>query len=101
MLSELIKVGTTCVVGVLGTDFVSRSVENLLAKIRGLKEEGVSAWMYTSNYRYPPTTLTGAVSRDMYFVPEILGCKIALGDHRSSFPDLQSVLSLLAEVRCL
>lgn len=99
MLSELIKVGTTCVVGVLGTDFVSRSVENLLAKIRGLKEEGVSAWMYTSNYRYPPTTLTGAVSRDMYFVPEILGCKIALGDHRSSFPDLQSVLSLLAEVR--
>lgn len=99
MLSELIEVGTTCVVGVLGTDFVSRSVENLLAKVRGLKSEGVSAWMYTSNYHYPPTTLTGSVPKDLYFVPEVLGCKIALGDHRSSFPDLQSVLSLLADVR--
>lgn len=99
MLSELIRVGTTSGVGVLGTDFVSRSVENLLAKVRALKSEGVSAWMYTSNYHYPPTTLTGSVPKDLYFVPEVLGCKIALGDHRSSFPDLQSVLSLLTDVR--
>ncbi len=99
MLSELIRVGTTSVVGVLGTDFISRSVENLLAKVRGLKSEGVSAWMYTSNYHYPPTTLSGTVSRDLYFVPEVIGCKIALGDHRSSFPDLQKVLELLSEVR--
>ncbi len=99
MLSELIRVGTTCVVGVLGTDFISRSVENLLAKVRGLTAEGVSAWMYTSNYHYPPTTLSGTVSRDLYYVPEVLGCKIAIGDHRSSFPTMQTVLELLSEVR--
>ena len=99
MLSELVACGTTSVVGVSGTDFVTRSIENLLAKVRALKSEGVSAWMYTSNYRYPPTTMSGSVSQDMFLVPECLGVKIALGDHRSSFPTVQEVLARLAEIR--
>ena len=99
MLSELVACGTTSLVGVSGTDFVTRSIENLLAKVRALKTEGVSAWMYTSNYKYPPTTMSGSVSQDMFLVPECLGVKIALGDHRSSFPTLDEVLALLAEIR--
>lgn len=98
-LSELIACGTTSVVGVSGTDFLTRSIENLLAKVRALNTEGVSAWMYTSNYRYPPTTLAGSVSKDIFFVPECLGVKIANGDHRSSFPTLEQLLELLAEIR--
>ena len=99
VLSELIRSGTTSVVGVSGTDFTTRSIPNLLAKIRALKTEGVSAWMYTSNYRYPATTLTDSVANDLFFVPEVLGVKIALGDHRSSFPTTQQVLALLADIR--
>ncbi len=99
MLSELVACGTTSLVGVCGTDSVSRSIENLLAKVRALTVEGVSAWMYTSNYSFPPTTLCGSVKKDLYFVPELLGVKIALGDHRSSFPNMQEVLHLLADVR--
>ena len=99
MLSELVACGTTSLVGVSGTDFLTRSIENLLAKVRALKTEGVSAWMYTSNYKYPPTTMSGSVSQDMFLVPECLGVKIALGDHRSSFPTLQEVLALLSEIR--
>lgn len=99
VLSELIRSGTTSVVGVSGTDFTTRSVPNLLAKVRALKTEGVSAWMYTSNYRYPATTLTDSVANDLFFVPEVLGVKIALGDHRSSFPTTQQVLALLADIR--
>ncbi len=99
VLSELIRSGTTGVVGVSGTDFTTRSIPNLLAKIRALKTEGVSAWMYTSNYRYPATTLTDSVANDLFFVPEVLGVKIALGDHRSSFPTTQQVLALLADIR--
>ena len=99
MLAELVACGTTSLVGVSGTDFVTRSIENLLAKVRALKTEGVSAWMYTSNYKYPPTTMSGSVSQDMFLVPECLGVKIALGDHRSSFPTLDKVLALLAEIR--
>ncbi len=98
-LSELISVGTTGVVGASGTDSISRSIENLLAKVRGLQDEGVSAWMYTSNYAYPPTTLTGSVRKDMFIVPEVLGVKLALGDHRSSMPTMQEVLHLLTDIR--
>ena len=99
VLSELIRCGTTSVVGVSGTDYTTRSIPNLLAKVRALQTEGVSAWMYTSNYRYPATTLTDSIANDLFFVPECLGVKIALGDHRSSFPTTQQVLEVLAEVR--
>ena len=99
MLSELIECGTTSLVGVSGTDSVTRSIENLLAKVRALTAEGVTAWMYTSNYSFPPTTLTGSVKGDLFMVPEVLGVKIALGDHRSSFPTVEQVLHLLTDIR--
>ena len=91
VLSELISCGTTSVVGVSGTDYTTRSIPNLLAKVRALQTEGVSAWMYTSNYKYPATTLTDSIANDLFFVPEVIGVKIALGDHRSSFPTAQQV----------
>ena len=99
VLSELIACGTTSVVGVSGTDGSSRSMPNLLGKVRALQAEGVSAWMYTSNYAYPPTTLTSCVRDDLYFVPEVLGVKIAMGDHRSSFPTQEEVMRLLTQIR--
>ncbi len=99
VLTELISCGTTSLVGVSGTDSVTRSIENLLAKVRALNEEGVSAWMYTSNYGFPPTTLSTSVKSDLLLVPEVLGVKIALGDHRSSFPTTQEVLHLLTDIR--
>lgn len=99
VLSELISCGTTSVVGVSGTDYTTRSIPNLLAKVRALQTEGVSAWMYTSNYKYPATTLTDSIANDLFFVPEVIGVKIALGDHRSSFPTAQQALAVLAEVR--
>jgi len=98
-LSELITVGTTTLVGVCGTDSVTRSLEALLAKVRALKAEGISAWMHTSNYAFPPTTITGSVRGDLFCIPECLGVKIALGDHRSSFPTSQELIHLLADVR--
>ncbi|MDY6009916.1 MAG: beta-aspartyl-peptidase [Duodenibacillus sp.] len=99
VLSELIECGTTSVVGVSGTDATTRSIPNLLAKVRALQSEGVSAWMYTSNYEFPPTTLTDSVKNDLFFVPEVVGVKIAMGDHRSSFPTLEEVSRLLCQIR--
>ena len=78
---------------------MSRSIENLLAKVRGLTVEGASGWMWTSNYAYPPATITGSVKGDLFAIPECLGVKIAMGDHRSSFPTDQEVLRLLSEIR--
>ena len=99
VLSELVSCGTTSVVAVSGTDGTSRSMPNLLGKVRALQAEGVSAWMYTSNYAYPPTTLTSCVRDDLYFVPEVVGVKIAMGDHRSSFPTEDEILRLLTQIR--
>ena len=66
MLSELVTCGTTSLVGVLGTDSVTRSVQALLAKVRALTQEGVSAWMHTSNYALPPSLLTGSIRTDLF-----------------------------------
>ena len=46
-LSELVENGITTVIGLLGTDGITRSVENLYAKTKALCEEGVSAYMLT------------------------------------------------------
>eukprot|EP01113_Clastostelium_recurvatum_P033829 TRINITY_DN4517_c0_g1_i9.p3 TRINITY_DN4517_c0_g1~~TRINITY_DN4517_c0_g1_i9.p3 ORF type:complete len:142 (+),score=21.50 TRINITY_DN4517_c0_g1_i9:128-553(+) len=50
-IEEIVEGGVTTVVGVLGTDCVSRSLENLLFKTRALQHDGITAYMYTGSYR--------------------------------------------------
>ena len=69
VFSELVKAGVTTFLGVSGTDSMSRSIENLLAKVRGLKQEGASGWMWTSNYSYPVTTITDSVKTELFKNP--------------------------------
>lgn len=82
-LSKLIEGGITTVVGLLGTDSMTRSIENLVAKAKALKEEGISVYAHTGAYGYPSTTLTDSVKKDIVFIDEIIGVKIALSDHRA------------------
>ncbi len=83
-LSKLTKGGITTVVGLLGTDGTTRSVENVLAKAKALKEEGITAFIHTGSYGYPSVTITGSVEKDICFIDEVIGVKLALSDHRSS-----------------
>ena len=46
-------------VGLLGTDGITRSVENLLAKVKALREEGITAYCLTGSYGWPSVTVTG------------------------------------------
>ncbi|MBK1698073.1 beta-aspartyl-peptidase [Rhodovibrio salinarum] len=97
---QIAERGIATVVGLLGTDGISRSPADVLAKVRGLRAEGVDAYMYTGNYRVPPPTLTGSVQRDLAWVPEILGVgEIALSDHRSSQPTFDELARLVADAR--
>lgn len=82
-LSKLVEGGITTVVGVLGTDSTTRSVENLVAKAKALKEEGISVYVHTGSYGYPSITLTESVKKDIAFIEEVIGVKISLSDHRS------------------
>lgn len=95
-LSKLTKGGITTVVGLLGTDGTTRSVENLVAKAKALKEEGITVFAHTGSYEYPTITITGSIKRDIAFIDEIIGVKLALSDHRApnvSNIELQRVAS--------
>lgn len=92
--------GIATVVGVLGTDCISRSPADLLAKVRDLRADSINAWMYTGAYRVPPTTLTGDVQRDLAWIPEVIGVgEIAISDHRSSQPRQDEIERLVSEAR--
>lgn len=98
-LSTAIKAGVTTLVGLLGTDSRTRSVENLFAKTKALNEEGITAYCLTGAYEYPSPTLTGSVGNDIVFVNECIGVKLAISDHRSSNVTKEELVRLASEAR--
>jgi beta-aspartyl-dipeptidase (metallo-type) len=97
-LSHFTSAGTTSVIGVLGTDDLTRSTASLVVAARGLIDEGLSAWCLTGGYHLPPTTLTGSVRGDIVHIDRILGVgEIALSDHRSSQPTLDELLRVAGD----
>ena len=98
-LSELTRNGVTTVLGLLGTDGVSRSLPNLLFKCRALNEEGVTCYALTGSYQYPSQTMTSSVIDDISLIGEIIGCKVALSDHRSSNMTKEELIRLASDVR--
>jgi beta-aspartyl-dipeptidase (metallo-type) len=98
-LSELISCGTTTAVGLLGTDGTTKSLQSLYAKIQGLEQEGISTYMLTGCFAYPPLTITDDVRQDIMLIDKIIGCKIAVSDERSSEPDSKELLRLIADIQ--
>jgi len=98
-LSRLVSAGITTVVGVLGTDAITRSPEALLAKVKGLRVQGLTAFMYTGSYHLPSVTITGSVDRDIALIKEVVGVKIAISDHRGSQPTVEELTRLASLAR--
>jgi beta-aspartyl-dipeptidase (metallo-type) len=99
-LSSMLDGGITSVVGCLGTDGFTRSLEAVLMKAKSLKAEGVSAFMYTGAYQVPTPTLLGDVAKDIALIEEIIGVgEIALSDHRSSCPSTDELIRLVEHAR--
>ncbi|HRH35398.1 MAG TPA: beta-aspartyl-peptidase [Catalimonadaceae bacterium] len=98
MLGEFIACGTTTVVGMLGTDASARSIKTLYAKAKALDIEGITAYMHTSYFGIDPITLTGRIQDDLIFIDKVLGCKLAIADERSSYPEPLEILRHLREV---
>lgn len=96
----LLPAGTTTVVGLLGTDGVTRSIPELLAEARSLQAQGLSAHILTGAYQLPTRTLTGSVRSDIIYLPEVLGAgEIAIADDRGSHPSARDLIGIAAEVR--
>lgn len=99
-LSSLVKGGITTVVGCIGTDSISRSMNELIAKTKGLKQDGLSAYCLTGSYEVPVKTATNSIKEDLMLIEEIIGVgEIAISDHRSSQPTFESFAGLVAESR--
>ncbi|KRQ85832.1 Isoaspartyl dipeptidase [Caloramator mitchellensis] len=100
VLSDIIKGGITTIIGTLGTDGVTRSLENLYAKAKALEEEGVTTYIYTGAYRVPTVTFTGSIMKDLVLIDKVIGVgEIAISDHRSSQPNLEELKRLTADAR--
>ena len=59
--SEIIAAGITTVVGCLGVDTTMKTMAGLLARAKVLKEEGLSAFIWSGGYNVPPTTITNSI----------------------------------------
>ena len=98
VLSAFTTAGVTSVVGVLGTDDLTRNTQTLVTQAYGLREEGLSAWCHTGGYHVPLTTLTGSARGDIVFIDPIIGIgELAISDHRSSQPTLDEFLRIASE----
>lgn len=99
-LTDITAGGVTTVVGVLGTDGCTRTMSNLLAKAKGLEEEGITTFAYTGSYRIPVRTLTGSIQDDIILFDRIIGTgEIAISDHRSSAPTKEEFARIVADTR--
>lgn len=99
-LGNVIKAGVTTVVGCLGTDGTTRHMTSLVAKARGLEEEGITAYVYTGNYHIPTPTITSSVKDDVILIDKVIGAgEIAISDSRSAQPSVHEVAKLAAEAR--
>lgn len=100
MLSDALEGGVTTIVGCLGTDGTTRTMTNLIAKARGLEEEGITAYIYTGSYQVPVRTLMGNVMDDLILIDKVIGTgEIAISDHRSSQPTREEFAKIVADTR--
>lgn len=96
--SEIITWGITTVVGVLGVDATTRPPINLLARVKGLREEGMTAYMYTGHYGIPPATITGSIRNDLMVIAEVIGLgEIAISDHRAPQPTTEQLANVVID----
>lgn len=99
-ISMMIDGGVTTVIGCLGTDGITRTVDSVLMKVKSIRAKGMSAWMYTGAYQVPPPTITGDIARDIALIEEVIGVgEVAISDHRSSVPTIAELAKLTGHAR--
>ena len=97
-LSQFTQHGVSTVVGLFGTDDVTRNTSSLIAQTYALREQGLNAYCYTGGYHLPPTTFTGSVLKDIVHIEPIIGVgEVAISDHRSSQPTQEEIRKLAGE----
>lgn len=97
-LSEIVTAGITTVVGALGVDTTMKTMAGLLARVKGLKEEGLSAFLWSGGYNVPPSLVTQSIRDDMMFIDEVVGAgEVAIADKRGLCPQAPELAKLVLD----
>jgi beta-aspartyl-dipeptidase (metallo-type) len=99
-LSEIVCAGITTVVGTLGVDTTMKTMAGLLAKAKALREEGLTAYLWSGGYNVPPTSVMSSVREDMMFIDEVIGAgEVAISDERATEPSVRELAKLVVDTR--
>ena len=97
-LSEIVCAGITSVVGCLGVDTTMKTMAGLLAKVKGMREEKLNAYIWSGGYNVPATSVMGSVREDIMFLEECIGAgEIAIADRRGSAPGAREMARLVTD----
>ncbi len=97
-LSEIVAAGITTVVGCIGVDTTTKTLPGLLAKVKGLVEDGITAHMWTGGYDVPTTSITSSAREDILFIAEIIGIgEVAISDVRATDMSLEQLARVVKE----
>ncbi|AQQ67992.1 beta-aspartyl-peptidase [Microbulbifer agarilyticus] len=97
---DAIAGGVTSIVGALGTDAITRTLNELFGKAKSLEEQGISCFIQTGSYQVPVNTLTGSVRGDIILIDNIIGVgELAISDHRSSHPTRDELTRIASDAR--
>jgi beta-aspartyl-dipeptidase (metallo-type) len=97
-LEELVKAGITTVVGLLGTDTTSRTLQCLHAKANQLRDEGLTTFIYGGGFELPPQVMTDRVMDDLVNIDTLIGTgEIAISDTRFVDPELRQLAQVVTE----
>jgi beta-aspartyl-dipeptidase (metallo-type) len=97
-LSEFIRGGITTAVGINAFGYGCESLEALSYKTQTLTAEGLSAYMYTGNFRCPQESITSGTPMDIVMMPHVIGAKVSMTDKFSSHPSMEELCRMASEV---
>jgi beta-aspartyl-dipeptidase (metallo-type) len=97
-LEEIVTAGITTVVGCLGVDTTTKTMQGLLARAKALKEQGITAYVWSGGYSVPPVSLLKSTREDIIFIEEVIGAgEIAVSDERAAEPDVPELARLVTD----
>lgn len=96
--SEIVSAGITTVVGCLGVDTTMKTMAGLLAKVKGLNEERLTAYLWSGGYSVPPDSILETVRADVMFISEAIGAgEIAISDRRAEEPEAHALAQVVTD----
>ena len=97
---DFFKSGTTTLIGLLGTDGITRTHRELLGQARKFTYNKLKTFLMTGSYALPLVTLLDDLQEDIVFIPEYIGIgEIAISDHRSSGITIDEFRRILLKAR--